>query len=636
MNHSWLMEGGRRKMNTTKYRKIAWYFAGILQMIFFPVWAARTIRVTNVTELKNVLNQVIPGDTILLASGVYQSGNLNLTDIAGTESEPIVLEGEGNAVIRGTSYGANVIEIRNCHHLVLRNLEITSTTVPESGIDGIKLQGNPSDHITFDRLYIHHVSGTGITVFCQQAHHLVLRNCEIAHCSFSGLYWGYPGRDIVRDTLIQHNYIHHCPDQATMSTNYGIQLKGWSYRVRIEDNVLHDVGGTTRCGLIVYYGRTPLQGDVPEDMNIVRGNVLWNCRSEGINAMSDALVENNIVFDAGYGIMLQTYDDESFVGPNFVENLVVRNNTVFRCRTRCINISGWGNAGANVSFSGNVAYQDYANRVAIGGSVGTAQAAGNLYFGTSSITNGTVAGNGLGDFLSVTAQAAVPQLDFYPSAGSPLSDHASLGSGTDFNHTPRPYNSNYDSGAYEWTGSANPGWHIAEDFKGTGLQFQTISLVAGWNWISFNILPADLTLDSVFGQVLGQVEQVKIQTQSTLRLNGQWVGDLQNMNGIQSGMMFKVRVSTPCTLTVSGTRIASATPITLQAGWNWVAFFPSTIHPINSALASISGHVQQVKSQVQSAIYQWGDWVGDLQNLEPGRGYAILMSQAVMLVYPNG
>ncbi|RPI71505.1 MAG: hypothetical protein EHM45_23455, partial [Desulfobacteraceae bacterium] len=240
------------------------------------VLAARTIRAANVSELQNAISNVIPGDTIILSPGVYELGNLNLTDIEATAAEPVIIEGEDGALIRGTSTGANVIQISNCRYLTLRNLEITSTVPPGGAIDGIKLQGRPSDHITFERLHIHHVSGSGITIFNQRAHNIVLRDSEIAHCSNSGLYWGYPNRDIVWDTVIERNYIHHCPANASEAINYGIQLKGWSYRVRIEDNVLHDVGGTSRAGLIVYYGKSPLQGDVPADINIVRGNVLWN------------------------------------------------------------------------------------------------------------------------------------------------------------------------------------------------------------------------------------------------------------------------------------------------------------------------------------------------------------------------
>jgi hypothetical protein len=56
-----------------------------------------------------------------------------------------------------------------------------------------------------------------------------------------------------------------------------------------------------------------------------------------------------VVFDAGIGIHIQTCDDESFAGPDFVENLIVRNTTVFRGRASCISVSGWGSPGRHVA-----------------------------------------------------------------------------------------------------------------------------------------------------------------------------------------------------------------------------------------------------------------------------------------------
>jgi hypothetical protein len=163
---------------------------------------------------------------------------------------------------------------------------------------------------------------------------------------------------------------------------------------------------------------------------------------------------------------------------------------------------------------------------------------------------------------------------------------------------------------------------------------QAISLSPGWNWISFNVLPGDLSLNSVFNGILLQVEQVKTQTQSAIRSSNTWKGDLADMSGIGQNKMYKVKVSTACTLTVTGTTIAQTTPIPLQTGWNWVAYLPTTAMPIGTALASISGQVQEVKSLTQSATYSGTTWSGNLTQLEPGQGYAIKMSAPGTLIYP--
>ncbi|KKK60751.1 hypothetical protein LCGC14_3021230, partial [marine sediment metagenome] len=73
-------------------------------------------------------------------------------------------------------------------------------------------------------------------------------------------------------------------------------------------------------------------------------------------------------------------------------------------------------------------------------------------------------------------------------------------------------------------------------FSSPGSQF--INLVSGWNWISFNTLPQDIALEGVFAAVAGSIEQVKTQTQSAIRVNGSWLGDLSDMSGISDGLMY--------------------------------------------------------------------------------------------------
>jgi uncharacterized protein (DUF2147 family) len=115
---------------------------------------------------------------------------------------------------------------------------------------------------------------------------------------------------------------------------------------------------------------------------------------------------------------------------------------------------------------------------------------------------------------------------------------------------------------------------------------------------------------------------------------GNWKGDLADMSGIGSNKMYKVKVSAACTLTVTGTAISSATPISLTSGWNWVAYLPITSMSITAALDSIKGQVQEAKSLNKSATYSGGAWSGTLTQMEPGQGYAIKMNAPGTLIYP--
>lgn len=195
-------------------------------------------------------------------------------------------------------------------------------------------------------------------------------------------------------------------------------------------------------------------------------------------------------------------------------------------------------------------------------------------------------------------------------------------------HTFTPFNRSFNNVTSNQT---------SQDFTASdgSSQIQTISLVSGWNWISFQVFPEDTSLDSVFSGIAGQVEQVRTQTQSALRLNGNWIGDLSDMAGIGQGIMYKVRVSAPCTLTAEGTIINPSLPISMTSGWNWVGYLPASSQGLSQSLSSIQSQTQQVKSQTHSAVYLNDQWLGDLQQMEPGKGYTILMNGAGTLQWPS-
>lgn len=425
---------------------------------------ARIVRAATVGELQARTASLVAGDTLLVSAGTYDLTTWSLSELRGRADAWIVIRAEGKAVVRGTSDCCNLVQIENVHYLELRGFELTLAS-PGTGGDGVNVRGTHVSHLRMADLYIHHVVNNGISLFADSADHVELVGSEISHATGSGLYWGYPGRDLVRDVLIQGNHIHHCPADPAEPTGYGIQFKGWGHRARILDNVLHDVGGTSRSGLIVYYGKRPLAGDDPADINVVAGNALWNCRNEGITAMSDARIENNVVFDAAIGINLQTYSDESFAGTTFVENLTVRNNTVFRCRSAALALSGWSASMGTVVLAANAAYQGAAG-TAISGQAGKAVVEGNIFLGASSLSAGAKAGAGLGDFMAVAAADLPPALDFYPSAASALlaadGDAAHCAS-ADFNGAARE--GPCQAGAYHRRQAANPGWKIQPGFK---------------------------------------------------------------------------------------------------------------------------------------------------------------------------
>ena len=166
---------------------------------------------------------------------------------------------------------------------------------------------------------------------------------------------------------------------------------------------------------------------------------------------------------------------------------------------------------------------------------------------------------------------------------------------------------------------------------------QEFSLGIDWNWISFNVHPEYTEIESVFAALGNNIFQIKNQTQSSIYYDppGTWVGDLYN---ITDGEAYLIKMNNAVDpFIVSGMPIDPLTPIDLTEDWNWIAYYPQFILPIDVALESIIPNVYQIKNQTQSAIYYDppGTWVGDLTQMEPNIGYKINMTNADQLIYPE-
>ena len=135
----------------------------------------------------------------------------------------------------------------------------------------------------------------------------------------------------------------------------------------------------------------------------------------------------------------------------------------------------------------------------------------------------------------------------------------------------------------------------------------------------------------MFGPLEDNIYQVKSQTKSATHLGGgNWVGDLEN---IKDGEAYLVNMHNADDWYVTGSPIPYDTPIELDKGWNWIAYYPEDPVEVGIALASISSTAKQVKNQTQSATNYQGVWIGDLTVMEPGIGYKLDMSDEDVLIY---
>ncbi|HOS83701.1 MAG TPA: fibronectin type III domain-containing protein, partial [Bacteroidales bacterium] len=149
---------------------------------------------------------------------------------------------------------------------------------------------------------------------------------------------------------------------------------------------------------------------------------------------------------------------------------------------------------------------------------------------------------------------------------------------------------------------------------------QTISLAQGWNLISFNVVPSNTTIASVFAGVITQVNTVK--NSDGFYKPGQ-DAQLQSLTNITVGAGYLVHMKTAQTLTVSGTAPGSVT-VPLKAGWNMMGY-PKSANGTTTTVLGATWNSAQIIKNFESFLDKTS---GTLTTMKPGEGYYIYMNTA--------
>jgi hypothetical protein len=389
------------------------------------------------------------GDTLIVHQGTYLETNRMSLQVQGTASALILIkgaDGEARPVITrpGSASLQNTINIEgSARYLTIKGLEIIG-----NGGDGVNMSGALS-FVTLEDLVIHDVD-VGIN-FRNSMDHITVRRNHIYNTGRNGgtgegMYVGCNNATcIVRDSIIENNWIHDNLPGTTQGD--GIEVKVGSHSNVIRDNVIYNM---SYPGILVY-------GTGANPANLVEGNVVWNCL-EGISALADATVRNNIVIGSGCGLCIYSHTQVSQR-----KNITAVNNTVYN------NDSGvyyrW--SGTNLVLANNAIYSPGKIAVNSNGTITSTGGGVAANFVEGAMSGDTIGGGrfyngGASAFAFVNAASK----DFWPPTGSPLigTANASYASLTDFNGTTRVVP--FDVGAYDTIGQTNnPGWLINQGFK---------------------------------------------------------------------------------------------------------------------------------------------------------------------------
>lgn len=150
---------------------------------------------------------------------------------------------------------------------------------------------------------------------------------------------------------------------------------------------------------------------------------------------------------------------------------------------------------------------------------------------------------------------------------------------------------------------------------------QEIHLQAGWNQVSFNVMPENPAwIISAIPNLL-QIKDLK--TSHNPALSAQF-NTLQSPDPARG---YFVKVSAPSTIRIEGSLVEDRS-ISLNQGWNYIAYLPQQQMAVSTALASVLPYLQDLRY----AGLSWAE--NTLSTMQAGKGYWILVDRDCLLSYP--
>lgn len=430
----------------------------MLISLLLPAAHAISATVSPGDDLNAVVTSLGPGDVITFTAGTYELTNsLRVSEAVGEEGSPVrLVAADGAEVVLKQTENDNVLVVVDSSWVHIEGLILEGRdTWEEEGGGGLVV--NNSSHISIVDNELRQLRGD-VLRFGGDTSDMTVRHNHLHHSSRgTAIYIGCgDGSCWMSDSIIEDNLIH---DIGTPDDNRsGIYLDNGCQGNTIAENVVFGV-----TGLGIHVESTQLG-----DPNTIEGNAVFEIGNHGIEITGEAIVRNNVVFQTeGVGIRSGNHENDD------LRNVRITFNTVALTGQEGIRLDDWGEREGMVLSSNVVAnITGRAFRWENDQDPELAYVTANVFSGlvegidAAEYPEWFTPGSGVADF------ADVENWDFYPGVNSSLvgagdpSGEAYVPS-VDFNGDAR--NGEAPTvGAYQWSGAGNPGWLIAEDFKGEG------------------------------------------------------------------------------------------------------------------------------------------------------------------------
>lgn len=281
-------------------------------------------------------SQLAAGDSILFRRG-DTFGNLTITDVSGTEENPVTVSAYGEGEAPFFRYSGNPVVIAYCSNFVVRDLRIEVI-----GVD--RNPSNPSQR-------------TGLSVV-----------------------YDHPGDRKFENIYIFDNEIF---SESVQKNTFGIEVtaasQNWNSRpvevlsnLHIKRNTVHDVGrsGIHTIGWLVDEGYNNVDPKMYKDI-FIDENVVYNvgCMGIYITCCTNSTINRNLVYAAGIYDKAELMEGECGIMALCADGMDIMYNEIYGCRDQKVNFDAmgididWNCTDINVQYN-----YCYANQ---GGGIGT-------------------------------------------------------------------------------------------------------------------------------------------------------------------------------------------------------------------------------------------------------------------------
>ena len=170
-------------------------------------------------------------------------------------------------------------------------------------------------------------------------------------------------------------------------------------------------------------------------------------------------------------------------------------------------------------------------------------------------------------------------------------------------------------------------------FDAKEMIFQNVDITNGWNWISLNVVNPDTNnVATTLSNGLWKSGDIVKNNESGFDQYSATSGWLGYLPGFNNTSMFMLSAANAQTLSVMGSAVdVKNTAIPLHGGrWSYISYLPQVNMTLKDALAGYNAADEDViKSQTGFAMYDARNgWVGNLNYLEPGKGYMLYRKQS--------